>query len=590
MKKTFVLFILLAWVAVYADMAPAPSSGVTLTITNNNVVRMKKEEVDIYYQGRYAQVKAVFVMENRTGKPVALNIGFPVVAYGNPENMISDFERMKNTLFDFKVRENGRPVNFIVAQKVIKKIPNQMDKNWLWFAWKQKFPPGETVVDVEYRIAPYLYYYSFFKSIYYILSTGAIWRNRIGEARISVHFPKLVTKEQVTTETTPTGFLIEGDTITWKFRDFEPSEKNNLQLEFIPFWIYDKMQALRAQIKQDPLAIKPKLELARLYFNTVWEPGVGHSLPRNMDEKRFNEEVLQKIAGSDDRVYFLSSYEKDGKTGLYRPNFEGTKENIPQLNRLEEILSVYGYEGNDPSTVRFKPFMKEAETLLQEAIAIDPHSTEAWNTTIFYYYQLYYAGFKPDRTGPYNSFIPEGQKDLIRRGFAACPNDPGIRLWMELIDDSLKPVPEDIGTIDYFYGSPEWSTPKIFGHGRGGLVDKSWVEQIERYFRKDILCFYSNSKSSPYPNTRRVAHRFTKNSFFNGLLKIVLQPFYKDAKYRLLRKDMDYSPEQKADIVRLLKQHDFYSLQYAKKIWGLAEKTGLVIERNKLYEEIFNSN
>jgi hypothetical protein len=253
-------------------------------------------------------------------------------------------------------------------------------------------------------------------------------------------------------------------------------------------------------------------------------------------------------------------------------------------------MSANGYEDNDPFTVRFKPFMREAEALLKDAIAIDPHNAEVWDTYIFYYYQLHYAGFKPDRTGPYSPFIPEGQKNLIRRGFAACPNDPGIRLWMELVDDSLKPVPEDIGIIDYFSGSPEWNSPMVFGHGRGGPVDKRWVEQIERYFRKDIICFYSNSKHSPYPNTRRVAHRFTKNSFFIGLLKILLRPFYKDAKYHLLRKNMEYSPEQKADIVRLLKQLDFYSLQYSKKIWGLAEKSGLVIERNKLYEEIFNSD
>jgi hypothetical protein len=263
---------------------------------------------------------------------------------------------------------------------------------------------------------------------------------------------------------------------------------------------------------------------------------------------------------------------------------------MSRKDRLINILSTNGYDDNDPSTIRFKPFMREAETLLQEAIAIDPHSTEAWNTYLFYYYQLYYAGFKPDRTGPYSPFIPEGQKNLIRRGFVACPNDPGIRLWMELIDDRLKPVPEDIGIINYFSGSPDWSTPMIFGHGRGGHVDEKWVKQIERYFRKDILYFYSNSKCGPIPNTRRVIRRFKENSIFDGLLKIILRPFYKDAKYRLLRKNMDYSPEQKAEIVRLLKQHDFYSLQYSKKIWGLAEKTGLVIERNKLYQEIFNSD
>ena len=220
---------------------------------------------------------------------------------------------------------------------------------------------------MEYQVIPNFSYNSSFKNIYYILSTGALWRNQIGEARISVHFSKEIAPEQITGETVPAGYAIDGDTVTWAFHEIEPTEKDNLRLEFIPFWIFDKMQEYREQIKQDPRAVKPRLELARLYFSTVWAKGAGSGLPYDLDEKRLNEEVLKKVSASADRDYFLSSFKKNDKTGLYRPNFEYTGENLPRLTRLIEILSASGYEVDHPFTMRYRPFMREAETMLERS-------------------------------------------------------------------------------------------------------------------------------------------------------------------------------------------------------------------------------
>jgi hypothetical protein len=578
MKKTIVLFIVLTWAAVYADMAPATFSGVTLTITNNDAVRMKKEEVDIYYQGRYTQVKAVFVMENLTGETASLDIGFPITDLEDPESMFKDLVKGKERLFDFQVRENGRPVTSIVAQKITQKIPDRIDKKWLWFAWKQAFPPGETVVDVEYRISPNLSYGSCFKNIYYILSTGALWRNNIGEARISVHFPKTITNEQVTSATNPANYAIEGNTVTWKFRDFEPTEKDNLQLEFIPFWIYDKVQSLRMQIKNNPQAVKPRLELARLYFATIGG-NVGSSLPGGLDEKRFNEEVLQKIAETADRDYFLSSYEKDGKTGLYRPNFKYADENSQRINRLIGILSDNGYEPNTLDTAKFKPFRQEAETMLMEAVALDARNAEVWNTFLYYYPRLHY--------GTISMHIPSGQKELIRRGAAACPEDPLLRLWLEFIDDNMKTVPENIGELEYISGSVEWVSPRIFGERVSFPIDDQLIKRIGRYYDQKAIVFYAKIKRNSkgwYNATTIDLEKAGASSFQKKLL--ALFHGHKRFTYELVLKKKPLIPVQKDEIVQLLSRSGFFSFLYSKKIGELAEKSGIVVDNMKIWKEI----
>ena len=177
----------------------------------------------------------------------------------------------------------------------------------------------------------------------------------------------------------------------------------------------------------------------------------------------------------------------------------------------------------------------------------------------------------------------------IKRGAAACPHDPLLRLWLELIDDGLKEIPEYLGDLEYQSGSPEWRSPWIFGHRTGFPIDDEKIECIKKYFDLKPIEFYSKIKRNGRGYTATIFNYKKANA--SSFLKKILALFYgrKRFTYEFVLKKKTFLPEQKAEIIQLLSRSGLFAFLYSTKIWELADKNGLVSDLYKTQKEFMSS-
>ena len=89
------------------------------------------------------------------------------------------------------------------------------------FVWKVNFKPKETkTVKVTFSFAG-LTDYGGYQEVSYLLRTGALWADKIGEADI---YWDLKGRGQPDDDIHPKNYRIENNVIHWHFEDFEPNE------------------------------------------------------------------------------------------------------------------------------------------------------------------------------------------------------------------------------------------------------------------------------------------------------------------------------------------------------------------------------
>jgi len=231
------LFVLLAFPSdVHADIAPPiyppgsnPQPGVEIT-----QVRMAAETVVIEVQkditpgslGR-ARVTADFTMENLGTADESMAVRFPIA--GNDGR--GGYPEIGNLLIKVK----GDQVRHRVANYPDVNYPNG---DIPWAEFDVTFPAGKNVsIRVAYDLqgSGYLPYTAF----YYILETGAGWKDTIGSADVILRLPYEVSPQNVIlnlgigwAETTPGG-VFQGKEVRWHFDDFEPGANQPVQnMEF----------------------------------------------------------------------------------------------------------------------------------------------------------------------------------------------------------------------------------------------------------------------------------------------------------------------------------------------------------------------
>jgi hypothetical protein len=81
-KRLFATIVLLSCKTLWSDLAPTtyPTTcdGYTLSPKEDNDIRMRSEEVDMYCAEPLWRVVGKFEMANETDKPINLFVGFPV--------------------------------------------------------------------------------------------------------------------------------------------------------------------------------------------------------------------------------------------------------------------------------------------------------------------------------------------------------------------------------------------------------------------------------------------------------------------------------------------------------------------------------
>lgn len=228
-----ILFLLTFHSSALADVAPPYNPpGVNPEPGNESTqVRMAAETVliEIRNVGELGQahVTADFTMNNTGGDSESMAVRFPISASDGR----SEYPEIKN----LTIKVDGKKVAYRRA--------SYPDIRWgqeevPWAEFEVTFPPAKNVeLQVVYDLEGTGYYPE--TAFYYILTTGAGWKDTIGSADIILRLPYAADPQNVImgvqigwAETTPGG-VFSGNEVRWHFEDFEPGAEGGVQdMEF----------------------------------------------------------------------------------------------------------------------------------------------------------------------------------------------------------------------------------------------------------------------------------------------------------------------------------------------------------------------
>jgi hypothetical protein len=386
---------------VLADIAPTQFKAAGVASLQAAGVRMVSAKVDIVW-GLPCTLTAVFVMENETKQPVEVDLGFPL-------NLPKQF-REKDSL-GFIMAFNGVPVSPSAITEV-GKPENNYPPQATWYRCKHVFPSGQTKVGIKTKLPASLNYSPYSESLEYCLETGGAWAGNIGAEEVSVTFPAPLEPGQII-EARPAGFTVQGPTVCWVFKDFEPKGKEyDVHLQYLRPDVSAIIAKLRKELAQNPDNPKCTLKLAKHLFVLGPTKGYSHYPPSELTKAEF-EKLNSRIKEKADRRLVLSQYPEapDGR------HLEKSSEWTRERKAAVRILSETDYE-----PIYWKSNHIDAARKLMEGVLKDhPGHAEAW--------KIYLANFYRFRFGGDRYYQPLIQK--IKTAYQKCPQDRCIQLWYQ---------------------------------------------------------------------------------------------------------------------------------------------------------------
>lgn len=262
MKKLAIIFLTIVLLALpsaaRADVAPPinPPGSNPQPGTESTQVRMVAETVLIDVQKDLdllslgsAMITADFSMRNLGNDSESMAVRFPIAAQNG------QFEYPE--IADLKIYVAGKKIEYRRTSFPDEADPSQMVP---WAEFDITFPPGQDVpIQVKYQLkgsgyAPYT-------AFYYILESGAGWKDTIGSADIILRLPYEASPQNVVmglqigwAETTPGG-VFQGNEVRWHFDDFEPGPYEavqNMEFALVAPSVWNNLLLSRANVTKSP--------------------------------------------------------------------------------------------------------------------------------------------------------------------------------------------------------------------------------------------------------------------------------------------------------------------------------------------------
>ena len=249
MKFLFIFIAVLFSINTFADSAPVvPVQGSSVKPVNNNDIKMKNEVVDIYLYRKFYKVNVKYVFVN-TGKKQSVIMGFP-----NIDNWMQG-EGIK----DYTVFEDGKKVKTkrknILSEEELEKIKSRGYGEVKYFETsKHFFKKGQKKVIINKYRQNYMYDYDdTYRKAVYILKTGALWKDKIENIKVNIHFmdlsidelynrtgyfyedKKLSAKMNYKFEILPEDYKTVKNVIKYEFKDLEPDFNIEITLPPVMF-------------------------------------------------------------------------------------------------------------------------------------------------------------------------------------------------------------------------------------------------------------------------------------------------------------------------------------------------------------------
>lgn len=240
---------------VWSDDSPLMYYGRTVRPMSDVPVRMVSETVNISFDDTTAFVECHFTFNNEGLKDTLL-VGFP------------NYER-NLPLRDFRSWVDGTEVPVARIQGDSTWVPNTY---WEECSW-QTFPvlfnsPGKTTEITNRYWAPLAaedYFSLANHTCLYVLQTGSYWEGTIGEATVTAHLEN-IPRDRIMS-LSPEGYQWVGDTVVWRFENFEPKYEDDIRIRLVPIVLYERMKEADELLNKDPDSARGHFLRGTVRFN-----------------------------------------------------------------------------------------------------------------------------------------------------------------------------------------------------------------------------------------------------------------------------------------------------------------------------------
>lgn len=259
MKRLSIVLLVFAMLAfpsvVLADIAPPinppgsnlqPGSDVTqVRMLSETVLIDVKNDTTPDSLGS-AAVTADFTMHNLGSADESMAVRFPISA----DNGRGQYPEITN----LAIKVNGKQVSY---RRVSYPEIRYQSQDVPWAEFDVTFPVGQDVViEVAYNLngsgyQPYTAYY-------YVLETGAGWKDTIGSADVILRLPypaspqNIVLDMQIGWAETTSGGTIQGNEMRWHFENFEPGPDNNMEFALVAPYAWQPVLKERGNVAKAP--------------------------------------------------------------------------------------------------------------------------------------------------------------------------------------------------------------------------------------------------------------------------------------------------------------------------------------------------
>lgn len=226
LKYIFIIFLLATFAL--SDSGSFGGEGANVFPLKGTQVEMVKENVLIYQDvdENTWNVECTFIFLN-SGKETEVLMGFPDSPTGHDEEDSAWYD--KGTITDFYCEVDSVEVDWELKSGVKSPSDPNLEEYPHVYVWPVSFKAGQQrTVTNKYSFNTS--WDSYWATIYYVLTTGALWKGPIGEGTVKI-VPFGGRFIQEFSSISPKGYKIKRDTIVWHFKKLEPDEDIRLSYD-----------------------------------------------------------------------------------------------------------------------------------------------------------------------------------------------------------------------------------------------------------------------------------------------------------------------------------------------------------------------
>jgi tetratricopeptide (TPR) repeat protein len=264
-----------------ADIAPPQQPPGFNPEPGNEItqVRMLAETVTIdvlTVDPPQAHFSAIFTMRNLGNSTEEMAVRFPIAASDGWSSLL-EIENVAIMVNDqstaYKHIEGPEP------------IYGFEDKSVPWASFSVSFPPGEDVmISVSYDLDGTSYDYETYTNFYYILQTGAGWKDTIGSGEIILRLPYdasplnvILDDPQDTNRNSWQGTpQFNGREVHWTFTELEPTPSDNITFDIVKPVIWRQVVTGLENTSQNPQDGEAWGYLGKAYKQALFASGKGY--------------------------------------------------------------------------------------------------------------------------------------------------------------------------------------------------------------------------------------------------------------------------------------------------------------------------